>query len=92
VGEAGGFHEIVDADAVDATLSKQPGGCVEDFLAVFGGLNAAYSHQRVLLGRAFLRTIYYMTDVMIEVLGKGFFERLRIECQRHYFCDRVDII
>ena len=31
-------------DAIDATLSKEPGGYVENSLAVFGGLEAAHSH------------------------------------------------
>jgi hypothetical protein len=44
VGETCALHEIGDADAVDAALSKESGGNFKDSLAILCGLGAAYSH------------------------------------------------
>ena len=45
VSEACGLHELGDADAVDATLAKEPGGYFENSLVVFGFLDSAYFHD-----------------------------------------------
>jgi hypothetical protein len=65
VGEACGFHEIGDADAVDAAFAKQTRGDIQDSLVIFGFLLAADSHDAALSGVCFGRA-NYMTRVMLK--------------------------
>jgi hypothetical protein len=45
MGEAGGLHQVRDADAVEAPLAKQSAGGVDDAVPVLGGLFPAHSHR-----------------------------------------------
>jgi hypothetical protein len=69
VGEAGCLHEVGYADAVDATLAKEPGGYVEDSLVVFGFLDTAYFHKFPFKKRTSCVQLYYMTAIMIGAVS-----------------------
>jgi hypothetical protein len=62
MGEAGGLHQVRDADAVEAPLAKQPAGGVNDAVPVLGGLFPAHSH-RSLPGPKKRLTLYMMLDI-----------------------------
>jgi hypothetical protein len=45
MGQAGAFHQVGDADSFVTTLAEQPGGDIDDTLAVQRGLFPAHFHD-----------------------------------------------
>jgi hypothetical protein len=62
MGEAGGFHQVRDADAVEAPLAEEPARNVDDAVPILGGPLPAHSH-RSLPGPKKRLTLYMMLDI-----------------------------
>jgi hypothetical protein len=61
--EAGGLHQVRDADAVEASLAKQPAGGVDDVVPVLGGLFPAHPHRCPHGSKKKRLTLYMTSDI-----------------------------
>jgi hypothetical protein len=68
MGEAGGFHQVRDADAVEAPLAEEPAGGVDDAVPILGGPLPTHSHRRAPILRKALDSLYdvrHLSSIMM---------------------------